>query len=53
MKERYSMKWEIDAIHSQVAFAVRHLMISTVRGRFNVLRGKLNIDQEHPEDSWE
>jgi polyisoprenoid-binding protein YceI len=46
------MSWEIDAIHSNVTFAVRHLMVSTVRGRFNVLRGHLHIDESNPADSW-
>jgi polyisoprenoid-binding protein YceI len=46
------MIWEIDAIHSQAAFAVRHMMISTVKGRFKVLRGKLALDKEHLERSW-
>ena len=26
--------WNIDAAHSHVEFAIRHLMISTVKGRF-------------------
>ena len=47
------MNWEIDAVHSQATFAVKHLMMSTVKGRFNLLRGKLNIDQERPENSWD
>jgi polyisoprenoid-binding protein YceI len=46
------MAWEIDAHHSQVTFAVKHMMISTVRGQFNVIRGKLEIDEQHPENSW-
>ena len=46
------MAWEIDAHHSQVTFAVRHMMVSTVKGHFNVLRGKLEIDEQHPENSW-
>jgi polyisoprenoid-binding protein YceI len=46
------MAWEIDAIHSHVAFSVRHLMVSTVRGRFNVLRGQLNIDEQNLANSW-
>lgn len=28
------MAWNIDTAHSQVGFAVRHMMISTVRGKF-------------------
>ncbi len=31
--------WQIDPSHTQVAFAVRHLMISTVRGRFSDVQG--------------
>ena len=33
------MKWNIDVTHSQAEFAVKHLMISTVRGRFKTLSG--------------
>ena len=29
--------WEIDAVHSQVSFLVRHLMVSKVRGKFGKL----------------
>jgi polyisoprenoid-binding protein YceI len=31
--------WQIDPAHTQVEFAVRHLMISTVRGRFSDVSG--------------
>ncbi|MGH3866723.1 MAG: YceI family protein [Pseudonocardiaceae bacterium] len=33
--------WDIDAAHSTVSFAVRHMMISKVRGRFNGISGRL------------
>ena len=33
------MKWNIDVTHSQAEFAVKHLMISTVRGRFKTISG--------------
>lgn len=46
------MAWELDASHSSVTFSVRHMMISTVRGQFNVISGKLNIDKDRPENSW-
>ena len=36
--------WTIDAAHSQVEFAVRHLMISTVRGRFAGVKGTIVTD---------
>src|SRR5260221_14481543 len=28
------------------------MMVSTVRGHFRVLSGKLEIDEQHPENSW-
>ena len=31
--------WQLDPAHTQVGFAVRHLMISTVRGRFSDVTG--------------
>src|SRR2546421_7687908 len=46
------MAWNIDATHSQATFSVKHMMISTVRGHFDVLSGQVNIDEEHPENSW-
>jgi polyisoprenoid-binding protein YceI len=46
------MAWEIDAAHSQATFAVRHMMISTVKGHFNVLSGNLHIDEQNPANSW-
>jgi polyisoprenoid-binding protein YceI len=36
--------WEIDPAHTSVQFAVRHLMISTVRGGFDKVSGTAIID---------
>ena len=33
------MKWNLDTTHSAAEFAVKHLMISTVKGRFAKLEG--------------
>lgn len=41
--------WQIDATHSHVEFAVRHLMISTVKGRFADVSGTLTGDAADPE----
>lgn len=38
--------WTIDPAHSQVEFAVRHLMISTVRGRFAEVTGHVTADDD-------
>lgn len=35
--------WTIDASHSEVGFAVKHLMIATVRGRFGSVAGTLTF----------
>lgn len=34
-------RWQIDPVHSEVSFAVRHFMISKVRGRFRTFDGVL------------
>lgn len=42
--------WQVDPIHSHVEFALRHLMISTVKGRFADVAGTLTggeSDLEH------
>ncbi len=35
--------WTIDPTHSEVSFAVRHLMVSKVRGVFTAFSGALNV----------
>src|SRR5258708_7296605 len=41
------MAWDVDSTHSQATFAVKHMMISTVKGQFDVLSGKVEIDEKH------
>ena len=43
--------WSVDPVHSNVEFAVRHLMITTVKGRFTDVRGTVVLDDERPEAS--
>ena len=45
------MAWSLDTVHSHVSFSVKHMMISTVRGRFDAFAGSLELDEEHPETS--
>jgi polyisoprenoid-binding protein YceI len=33
--------WNIDAVHSEVGFSVRHMMVSKVRGRFTSFSGQV------------
>lgn len=36
--------WSIDASHSHVEFAVRHMMVATAKGTFNEVKGTVNYD---------
>jgi polyisoprenoid-binding protein YceI len=40
--------WNIDPSHSHVEFSVRHLMISTVKGRFAEVSGRVVADDADP-----
>jgi polyisoprenoid-binding protein YceI len=37
-------EWSIDPSHTQVGFAVRHLMLASVKGRFGVVSGSVRLD---------
>lgn len=41
-------RWQLDPAHSHVEFAVRHLMISTVKGRFAGVQGTISVDESEP-----
>ncbi|MBI1881638.1 MAG: YceI family protein [Chloroflexi bacterium] len=45
------MSWQIDLAHTQVEFAAKYMMFTTVRGRFNILSGSLNINEADPTKS--
>ena len=47
----YASTWEIDPAHTSVQFAVRHLMVSTVRGTFNKVSGTVTADDSDPTKS--
>ena len=40
--------WNIDPTHSHVGFSVKHLMISTLRGGFGIVRGTVHWDDADP-----
>jgi polyisoprenoid-binding protein YceI len=42
--------WTIDPVHSEVGFSVRHMMVSKVRGKFNVFSGEI-VTGPSPVDS--
>jgi len=43
--------WTIDPAHTSAQFAVRHLMVSTVRGEFGKVSGTMNLDEQDPTKS--
>jgi polyisoprenoid-binding protein YceI len=45
------MAWEIDQSHTTIEFSAKHLMVTTVKGRFTKFSGKIDIDEANPADS--
>lgn len=43
--------WSIDPSHTLVEFSVRHMMVSTVKGRFPELSGSIAFDAQDPRRS--
>jgi polyisoprenoid-binding protein YceI len=43
--------WAIDASHSSVEFAVKHMMFTTVKGRFGDVEGTILADEGNPANS--
>ena len=41
--------WDLDPAHSEIEFAVRHMMVTTVRGQFKKFAVTTNFDEAHPE----
>jgi polyisoprenoid-binding protein YceI len=44
-------RWKIDPAHTLVEFKARHMMITTVRGRFADVSGTVVVDEENPDNS--
>lgn len=44
-------QWKIDTFHSEVQFAVKHMMVTTVRGTFREFDATLNFDPENPQNA--
>ncbi len=47
----HAAMWDIDPAHTSAQFAVRHLMVSTVRGEFGKVSGTVNLDEQDPSKS--
>jgi polyisoprenoid-binding protein YceI len=42
------MSWQVDYAHSEVQFSVKHMMISTVRGRFEKFNANVDFNEQEP-----
>ena len=40
--------FNLDPAHTDVTFSTKHMMVTTVRGKFNTVDGVLNLDLENP-----
>jgi len=43
--------WQLDPAHSTVQFAVKHMMFTTVRGRFKTFTAVIHTDERNPDRS--
>ncbi|HYM14155.1 MAG TPA: YceI family protein [Dehalococcoidia bacterium] len=46
------MGWQVDKSHTEVGFAVRHMMLATVRGRMALAEADIQLDEANPAGSW-
>jgi polyisoprenoid-binding protein YceI len=44
--------WNIDPVHSNAQFKVKHMMISNVKGEFTAVSGTLHYDRENVANSY-
>jgi polyisoprenoid-binding protein YceI len=51
LEQKTTSTWTLDPAHTAVEFAVKHMMFTTVRGRFKALSGTIHIDEQHPDRS--
>jgi polyisoprenoid-binding protein YceI len=40
--------WQIDPAHTDVAFSAKHMMVTTVRGKFDGVTGSIELDVDDP-----
>ena len=43
--------WTLDPAHTLVGFSAKHMMFTTVRGKFNEVKGTVTVDADHPDRS--
>lgn len=43
--------WNIDPSHTTIEFSARHMMFTTVKGRFGAVQGTITVDEAAPQNS--
>jgi polyisoprenoid-binding protein YceI len=43
--------WKIDPTHTLIEFSAKHMMFTTVKGRFSDIEGTITLDEAYPEQS--
>ncbi|HEV7588310.1 MAG TPA: YceI family protein [Longimicrobium sp.] len=43
--------WALDPAHTLVEFSAKHMMITTVKGRFTDVKGEIHMDETYPDRS--
>ena len=51
VEKRNFTVWQIDPAHTSAEFAVRHMMVSTVKGTFKAMSGSILFDEASPVNS--
>jgi polyisoprenoid-binding protein YceI len=46
-----STDWTIDTAHTDVLFSAKHMMVTTVRGKFHDVTGTIHLDEANPTNS--
>ena len=44
-------RWTLDPTHTLIEFSGKHMMFTTVKGRFGAFSGEIAVDEAHPERS--
>src|SRR5215472_6907440 len=42
------MAWQIDPVHTQIEFAAKYMMATTVKGQFKKFSGVFNFNEQNP-----
>jgi polyisoprenoid-binding protein YceI len=40
--------WKADPTHTDISFSAKHMMVTTVRGKFAVVDGEVTLDEDRP-----